>query len=249
LRPSRRTPCSSASTLHRLFLEARGRCARRPSFAARHRGQRREELIEYGIDLPVALELLLDAHRIGERAERLLLDLLVELGAIVFAATTASSCRLRFQIFDRRDDLLDRGMRGLERADDLRFRDFLGAGLDHHDAVLRAGDDESSVLCLRSEYVGLMTYSLFTMPTRTPATVFSKGSPRWRAPRGARDRQDVGVVLRVGGHQERDDLRLEAPPEGKSGRIGRSISRLVRISFSAALPSRLKKPPGIRPDA
>ena len=33
-------------------------------------------------------------------------------------------------------------------------------------------------------------------------------------------------------------------PFGKSGRIGRSIRREVRISFSAWRPSRLKKPPG-----
>ena len=38
-------------------------------------------------------------------------------------------------------------------------------------------------------------------------------------------------------------------PAGKSGRIGRSMNRLVRTSFSVALPSRLKKPPGIRPEA
>ena len=38
-------------------------------------------------------------------------------------------------------------------------------------------------------------------------------------------------------------------PFGNSGRIGRSISRLVSTSFSVGLPSRLKKPPGIRPEA
>jgi hypothetical protein len=37
-------------------------------------------------------------------------------------------------------------------------------------------------------------------------------------------------------------------PAGNSGRIGRSMQRLVRTSFSEGLPSRLKKPPGIRPD-
>ena len=38
-------------------------------------------------------------------------------------------------------------------------------------------------------------------------------------------------------------------PSGKSGRTGRSIIRAVRISFSVGRPSRLKKPPGIRPAA
>ena len=38
-------------------------------------------------------------------------------------------------------------------------------------------------------------------------------------------------------------------PSGNSGRVGRSIMRLVSTSFSAGLPSRLKKPPGMRPEA
>ena len=38
-------------------------------------------------------------------------------------------------------------------------------------------------------------------------------------------------------------------PAGNSGRIGRSIMREVRTSLSAILPSRLKNPPGMRPDA
>jgi len=38
-------------------------------------------------------------------------------------------------------------------------------------------------------------------------------------------------------------------PFGNSGRVGRSISRDVRISFSAWRPSRLKNPPGIFPAA
>ncbi len=38
-------------------------------------------------------------------------------------------------------------------------------------------------------------------------------------------------------------------PLGKSGRIGRSIRREVRISFSVGRPSRLNQPPGIRPAA
>jgi hypothetical protein len=38
-------------------------------------------------------------------------------------------------------------------------------------------------------------------------------------------------------------------PSGNSGRVGRSIMRLVRTSFSDGLPSRLKKPQGYGPDA
>jgi len=38
-------------------------------------------------------------------------------------------------------------------------------------------------------------------------------------------------------------------PPGNRGRIGRSIRRAVSVSFSVGRPSRLKKPPGIRPAA
>ena len=38
-------------------------------------------------------------------------------------------------------------------------------------------------------------------------------------------------------------------PSTNSGRIGRSISREVRVSFSEGRASRLKKPPGILPAA
>ena len=38
-------------------------------------------------------------------------------------------------------------------------------------------------------------------------------------------------------------------PSGNSGRMGRSIWRAARISFSPGRPSRLKKPPGIFPAA
>ncbi len=38
-------------------------------------------------------------------------------------------------------------------------------------------------------------------------------------------------------------------PSGNSGRIGRSIIRIVRISFSFGAPSRLRNPPGNLPAA
>ena len=38
-------------------------------------------------------------------------------------------------------------------------------------------------------------------------------------------------------------------PSGKRGRMGRSIMRETRTSGSVGLPSRLKKPPGMRPPA
>ena len=128
---------------------------------------------------------------------------------------------------------------------------FLGASLDHHDAIACASDDqvERALLALRVGGVDVLV-SLLTIPTRTPATVFSNGiSEMASAAESTGDGQHVGVVFGVSGHQERDDLRLEAPAGWEQQRIGRSISRLVSTSFSAALPSRLKNPPGMRPDA
>ena len=40
-----------------------------------------------------------------------------------------------------------------------------------------------------------------------------------------------------------------AQPSGNKGRIGLSIKRLVKTSFSVGFDSRLKNPPGMRPEA
>ncbi len=40
------------------------------------------------------------------------------------------------------DDVLDHPVRHVDRVEDLRLADALGAGLDHHDRVLGAGDDD-----------------------------------------------------------------------------------------------------------
>ena len=68
-------------------------------------------------------------------------------------AVTASFClpeRL-LELVDGGDELLDRRMRGFERADHLLFGHFLRARFDHQDAIGAAGDDAGrSVLSLRS---------------------------------------------------------------------------------------------------
>ena len=53
-------------------------------------------------------------------------------------------------------------------------------------------------------------------------------------------RDDVGVVLHVMRQHGGDDLRLVLESVANSGRIGRSIRREVRVSFSVGRPSRLK---------
>ena len=59
------------------------------------------------------------------------------------------------------------------------------------------------------------------------------------------DGQRGRIMFWIGGKHHADHLRLVQVPSGNSGRIGRSIMRLVRISFSEGRPSRLMKPPGI----
>ena len=89
------------------------------------------------------------------------------------------------------------------------------------------------------------------MPTRTPAIVFSSGISDMRERRGrAGDGEHVGVVLRSADRQQRDDLRFVAPAgrEQRTDRVDRS-GGWSSTSFSGGLPSRLKNPPGMRPEA
>ena len=58
-----------------------------------------------------------------------------------------------------------------------------------------------------------------------------------------------GVDVGIERQHRRDDLHFVVKPSGNSGRIGRSIRREVSVSFSVGRPSRLKKPPGMRPAA
>ena len=123
--------------LHRLFLELVEDVLGVLLLLRVIRGQRRQQLVEHGVNLPVAVEFLLDAHRVGQRAERFLLDLLVELGRDRLGRDDhLLLADGGFQFVDRRDELLDRGVRGLERADDLRLGDFFGPCLHHHNPIV-----------------------------------------------------------------------------------------------------------------
>ncbi len=88
------------------------------------------------------------------------------------------------------------------------------------------------------------------MPTRTPAIVFSNGisdsASAAEAPVIASTSESLSWSADMSSAMICVSYRQ---PTGKSGRHGRSIRRLVRTSFSEGLPSRLKKPPGMRPDA
>src|SRR5262249_26565016 len=106
-------------------------------------GNRRDEILERLLDALVVLQLAADPHRLGERHEHFLFDLAVEVVAdLLVDDLHLRPARLLRQIVDRSDDLPDRRVRRLQRFDDLLFGHFLRAGLDHHQAVLAAGDDE-----------------------------------------------------------------------------------------------------------
>ena len=198
-------------------------------------GNRRDQVLERLVDGLVVFELAADAHRLGQRHVDLLFDLAVEVVADFLRGDGhLLLARLFGELVDAGDNLLDRGVRGFERLDDLLLGHFLRARLHHHQPVLAAGDDEIQL-------------ALFALLERRVDEVLAvdeadadagdrllEGNLGERERRGrAGDREDVGVVLLIGRQDERDDLRLEAP----AGREQRP-RRAVDAAGSSALPSR-----------
>ena len=73
-------------------------------------------------------------------------------------------------------------------------------------------------------------------------------SERCQRGTGADQGEDVGVVL-LSAEMTEARICVSLVAGGNSGRNGRSIRRLVSVSFSVGRPSRLMKPPGMRPAA
>ncbi len=104
------------------------------------------ELVLDLLDLGVALELgvLLGVERVLETVA----DLGLEGCGVGFDRSRAAvTVRLvlparRDEVLDAGDDLLDLVVGELDGADDDLFGNLLGAGLDHHDAVLGADDHD-----------------------------------------------------------------------------------------------------------
>ena len=95
-----------------------------------------------------------------------------------------------------------------------------------------------------------MTNSPSTRPTRTPAIVRVNGMLESASAADAPVIASTSLSFSVSAEITSAMICVSwRQPAGNSGRIGRSIRRLVSTSFSLGLPSRLKKPPGIRPDA
>ena len=98
---------------------------------------------EHLVDAAVVLELVLDAHGVAERHEHLLFDFAVEgvVDLLLGGHGLLLAAFLR-KVVNRVDDALDGGVAGFERLHHVGFADFLGAGFDHHEAVLAARDDQ-----------------------------------------------------------------------------------------------------------
>jgi len=96
-------------------------------------------------------------------------------------------------------------MREFDGGQDDVFSLFLGAGLDHHDAVFVADDHDVERGGSALGIGGLMTNSPSTRPTRTAPTVALKGNVRERREqRRRRDADHVRIVFLVGREDQRE---------------------------------------------
>ena len=137
----------------------------------------------------------------------------------------------RLQVVDRRDDLLDRRVRGVERADHLFFGRFLRARFDHHDRVGAAGDDEVD-LALLALGVGRVddVAAVDEADAHAGDRLLERNRRERQRRRRAGDRQHVRVVLGVGRDQQRDDLRL-VEPAAREQRADRPIDQAAGQHF------------------
>ncbi len=175
--------------------------------------QVRDQVIEHLVDTVVVLELAADAHRLGQRDENFFLDLAVEVVAdLLLGDLDLRLAGLGGEGVDDVDDLLDRVMRRVERLDDLLLGHFLRAGFDHHEAVFAAGHHQVELAVLPLLERGIDDVAAVHQADAHAGNRLLEGNLRQReGGRRAGNREDVGVVLRVGGQHERDDLGFEAP--------------------------------------
>src|SRR5438876_1029119 len=112
-------------------------------------------------------------------------------------------------------------------------------------AMTSSSDDSTC-----SAVVGLAISLPSTMPTRTAPTGPPNGIPARQSAADAPFRASTSGSFSWSAETARQMTWISfLKPLGNNGRMGRSISREVRISFSTGRPSRLKYPPGIRPPA
>src|SRR5262249_52087572 len=147
------------------------------------------------------------------------------------------------QAVDARDDLLDRVVRGDERRDHVLLGHFLRARFDHHDAVVRAGDDEVERAAAALGERRVDDELSIDLADADAGNRLLEGDGGQRQRRGgAGDGEHVGVVLAVSREDEGDDLRLVTPAGGEEG-ADRTIDQPAREHFLfARLPLALEEP-------
>lgn len=130
--------------------------------------------------------------------------------------------------------------------DETVLADLVCLAFDHQDRIGCAGDDD--VHRALEELVTRRIHDEFAVEFadayRSDRPVPGDIRKRERC-RRTDHRKDVGLVLLVGREHGGNDLNFVTIAFGKSGRIGRSVSRAARMACSDGRPSRRKNPPGI----
>ncbi len=182
-------------------------------------GQRRHQVLQRELHGLVVFELAANPHGVGQRAEHLAFDFAVEGRRDFLPGDRDLLAAGGFRhVVDGGDDLLDRGVRDVQRLDDLRFRHFLRARFDHHEAVFAARDDEIELALLA--LLERRVHHVLPVHQAHPhaGNRLFEGDAGQRERRGcARDGQDVRVVLGIGRQHQRDDLRFVAPARREQG--------------------------------
>ncbi len=184
------------------------------------------------VDGRVVLDLLANAHRLGERLVALAFDLAHELRRdVLLLDGQLLPAGGRLELVNRRDELLDGHVRRIERADDLLFRDFLCARFYHQDAIGAAGDDEveRALLALGVGWVD-DEGAVHNADADAGDRLLERNLRQRQRRRGAGDGEDVGIVVLVRRQEQRDDLRFIAPAR-REQRTARTIDQAAGEHF------------------
>ena len=138
---------------------------------------------------------------------------LVDLGGLDLDLLLAG---LLLQLLHRRAELLDLAVGDVERVEDLLLGDAVGAGLDHQDRLVGAGDDQVEVELGVVLLGGVDDEVAVELADPHRADVGGDGDRGDRQRRGgAVHREDVVGVDVVNRHRDRDQLGLVVPALGE----------------------------------
>ena len=187
-------------------------------------GERFLELVLNLLDLSVAVEfgVLLGVESVLEAVAVLRLQI-VCVGFVVLKRGDGAFglAREGDEVVDACDDLLDLFVGEFDGTDDNFFGDFLGARLDHHDAVFGA-DNHDVQLADQTLRVGWIHDVLAVNITNANRADRAMEGDVRECEGAARtvNAEDVGVIFLVGGVDECDDLGLVAEGLGEEGADG-----------------------------